>query len=137
MSGGKDFPRVEVAGPAAASPFARLRAQQLQENSASNARIARKNNELGSGKDAAAESIKEHEAAVQFEALLLHQMFQAMWSTVPDDGLLSGSREEGYFRDMFTQGLADSIAKGQGIGIKEVIARELYKSDNKKQGSRE
>ena len=65
-------------------------------------------------------------AAGGFEALLLHQMFQAMWSTVPSGGVLSGSKEEEYFRDMFTQGLADTISQGQGIGIKQVVAREMY-----------
>lgn len=73
-------------------------------------------------------------AASQFEALLLHQMLSEMWKTVPRSqeagyGLLSGSKEEEYFRDLFTEGLSDTLAKGQGIGIKQVIAREMYKKD--------
>lgn len=65
------------------------------------------------------------QAAADFEALLLHQMFQSMWATVPQQGLISGGREEQYFRDMFTEGLARDISQGPGIGIKEVIMREL------------
>lgn len=65
------------------------------------------------------------QAAADFEALLLHQMFQSMWATVPQQGLISGGREEQYFRDMFTDGLARDISQGPGIGIKEVIMREL------------
>lgn len=67
------------------------------------------------------------EAATQFEALLLQQMFKAMWSTVPQGGLLSGSQEEQHYRQMLNQALADEYASGQGIGIKDVIKRELSK----------
>lgn len=65
------------------------------------------------------------EAAGQFEALLLNQMFQAMWKTVPSAGLLSGSNEEECYREMLNEAMADSIASGQGIGIKEVIVRDM------------
>ncbi|RIL10776.1 MAG: hypothetical protein DCC75_03665 [Proteobacteria bacterium] len=72
------------------------------------------------------------EAAEQFEALLLHQMFKSMWSSVPKDSLLGNSREEEYYQDMFTEGLANEVAKGQGIGIKEVIAKDLLRVQSKK-----
>jgi Rod binding domain-containing protein len=72
------------------------------------------------------------DASTQFEALLLQQMMGAMWSTVPKDGLVSGSREEELYRDMLNEAVAKNTAKGQGIGIKEVIARELQKRDGKK-----
>lgn len=68
---------------------------------------------------------KAAEAAQQFEALLLQQMFQSMWSTVPTEGMLNGSREEGLYRDFLIEALADSSASGQGIGIKDVILREF------------
>ena len=68
---------------------------------------------------------KSKEAAQQFEALLLHQMFNAMSANVPKDNLLGGGREDEFARDMYNQALAESIAKGQGIGIKEVLEREL------------
>lgn len=68
-------------------------------------------------------------AAEDFEALMLKQMMNAMWSTVPQGGMLSGSREEEMYRDMLNESVAAEVAKGQGIGIKQVIARELSKEE--------
>jgi len=69
-------------------------------------------------KDAAA-------AAEQFEALLVQEMLKSMWSTVPKEGLLTGSYEEGMYRDMLNEALAKSISEGQGIGIKDVILKDI------------
>jgi Rod binding domain-containing protein len=63
----------------------------------------------------------------QFEALLLKQMINSMWSTVPQEGLLSGSHEEGLYRDMLNEALANSISEGRGIGIKDVILKDIKK----------
>jgi Rod binding domain-containing protein len=64
-------------------------------------------------------------AATQFEALLLQQMFNSMWSTVPKNSLFGGSKEEEYYRDMFNEALAQSVAEGEGIGVKSVIAKDI------------
>lgn len=74
---------------------------------------------------------KSKEAARQFEALLLHQMFNSMSANVPKDSLMGGGREDEFARDMYNQALAESISKGQGIGIKEVLERDLV---NKNKG---
>lgn len=79
------------------------------------------------GRTAPGEEVQAKEAATQFEALLLKQMFQSMWASVPNDGLLSGGREEEYFRDMLNEALAQSVSKGQGIGIRDVVLREMTK----------
>jgi flagellar protein FlgJ len=73
-------------------------------------------------------------AAEQFESMLLSQMMNSMWQTVSTEGTLLGSREEEMYRDMFNQALSESIAKGQGIGIKGVISRELTHDAEKKVG---
>ncbi len=78
-----------------------------------------------SGRRSASEQAELETAATQFESLLLNQMIKSMWTTVPEEGLLSGSREEALYRDMFNQALSDDIAKSQSIGIKDVILREL------------
>lgn len=64
-------------------------------------------------------------AAQQFEALLLQEMLKSMWSTVPKGEMLSGSHEESMYRDMLNEALADSISQGRGIGIKDVILKDL------------
>ena len=72
-------------------------------------------------------------AATQFEALLMQQMFQSMWAGVGQAGMVSGSREEEFYRDMLNQALATDVAERQSIGIKAVIARDIAKLANKDQ----
>ena len=71
-------------------------------------------------------------AAEQFEALLLQEMLKSMWSTVPRDGVISASFEEGMYRDMLNEALAKSISEGQGIGVKDVIFKDIEKLQKKK-----
>ncbi|MCB0311000.1 MAG: rod-binding protein, partial [Bdellovibrionales bacterium] len=73
----------------------------------------------------AAEMQEMEKAATDFEAMLLRQMFQAMWQSVPKGDLLSGSEEEKLYRDMFNEHLADEVAENASIGIKDVILRDL------------
>jgi len=77
------------------------------------------------GADGAAEIEK---AGKQFESLLLHQMMKSMSSGTSENSIL-GSKDEELYRDMFNQSLADSISEGEGIGIKEVITKELKKRE--------
>jgi len=71
------------------------------------------------------------EAAKQFEALLVKQMLDSMWSTVPKGGIVSGSNEESLYRDMFNEALSNSISEGSGIGIKDVILKDFNKINKK------
>jgi flagellar protein FlgJ len=71
-------------------------------------------------------------AAEQFESMLVKQMMDSMWSTVPKDGLLSGSNEESMYRDMLNEALSSSIAQGRGMGIKEVILKDINKLSKSK-----
>lgn len=68
---------------------------------------------------------KLEKAASDFEALLLHQMLKSMWQTVPEPEMLGTGQESQMYRDLFNEALSESISQGQGIGIKEVIARDL------------
>jgi flagellar protein FlgJ len=72
------------------------------------------------------------QAAQQFEALLLQEMLKSMWATVPQGQLLSGSHEESMYRDMLNEAVADSISQGKGIGIKDVILKDLNRLDKKR-----
>lgn len=71
-------------------------------------------------------------AAQQFEGMLVQEMLKSMWSTVPQKGLLSGSYEEGMYRDLFNEALAKSISEGQGMGIKDIILKDLNTLSKKK-----
>ncbi|MDR2337320.1 MAG: rod-binding protein [Deltaproteobacteria bacterium] len=72
---------------------------------------------------------KIKEATNGFEALLLQEMFKSLWSTVETKGWMgeTESNEAKIYRDMLNQALADSIASGKGIGIKDVVKKEFSK----------
>lgn len=77
------------------------------------------------GKSGSQYDEKTLQAAKDFEAMLLQQMFKSMWHTVPKSDLLSGSKEEEIYRDMLNEALAKDVAEKQSIGIKDVIIGEL------------
>jgi flagellar protein FlgJ len=78
------------------------------------------------------EAKKIDEASKNFEALLLHQMLKSMWESVPAGGLFGDTNESQMYRDMFNEALADSISEGQGIGVREVIVRDLRRLEGYK-----
>lgn len=82
---------------------------------------------LSKGKDK--EAIEK--AATEFEGLLLHQMLQSMWSTVPKDSLFGSSNESEIYRDMYNDAVAKEISEKQSIGIKDVVLRELSRAGDK------
>lgn len=74
------------------------------------------------------------QTAMQFEGLLLQQMMQSMWKSIEQstdtqgDGM-TGSREEGLYRDMLNEALSSSVSEGRGIGLREVIEKELRRRE--------
>ncbi len=74
---------------------------------------------------------KAEKASTDFEALLLQQMMAAMWETVPKGEMISNSNEEGMYRDMLNEAVAKEVAKGQGIGIKEVIYEDIIRQEQR------
>ena len=73
----------------------------------------------------ALESAKIENAGEQFESMMLQEMLKSMWSTVPNQGMLSGSHEEEMFRDMLNEAVANTVSHGQGIGIKNVVVKDI------------
>jgi Rod binding domain-containing protein len=80
----------------------------------------------------AGDTKKVDEAARNFEALLLHQMLKSMWESVPAGGLFGDSNEAQMYRDMFNEALADSISEGQGIGVRDMVAKDLKRLEGYK-----
>lgn len=103
---------------------------------------AEQRNQLEKAKSLASKNLKSPEevdkAAGGFEALLLHNMLKAMWETVDSAGLFGeDSNQAEIYRDMLNQAIADSVAEGEGIGVKEFVKKELLKMENEssKEGS--
>lgn len=62
--------------------------------------------------------------ARQFEALFVQMMLKSMRDTVPEGGLFSESGQKMY-QDMLDSQLSVSMSEHQGIGLAEVIAKQL------------
>ncbi|RDH84706.1 MAG: flagellar assembly peptidoglycan hydrolase FlgJ [endosymbiont of Galathealinum brachiosum] len=68
------------------------------------------------------EAIKE--VAKQFESLFVQMMLKSMRETVPENELF-GSKSEKTYQDMYDKQLSMQISNGKGIGLADVIERQL------------
>lgn len=64
------------------------------------------------------------EAAKQFEALFMTMMLKAMRDTLPEDGMFNSSHMRSY-QEMFDQQLALDLSRKSGIGLSDLIAKQL------------
>ena len=65
------------------------------------------------------------EAARQFEALFVQMMLKSM----REAGAILGDSTEGHYRDMFDQQVAMEMTRDKGIGIAEMLVRQLKPGD--------
>lgn len=66
-------------------------------------------------------------ACNQFEQYFVNQLFKEMRSTVKNGGLIPKSQGEKLFEDMLYDEYSKNISKGQGIGIGEMMYKQLSK----------
>lgn len=62
--------------------------------------------------------------AKQFEALFMQQMLKAMRDASPGEDLM-GSEQTDFYRDMFDQQLAVHLSAGKGLGIADLMLRQM------------
>lgn len=67
---------------------------------------------------------KLREAAQGFEAIFLNKLWQEMRATVPKNGYLHSQQEEQYL-SMFDQELSQKLADAGGIGLGEMLYKQL------------
>jgi Rod binding domain-containing protein len=63
-------------------------------------------------------------AAQQFEALLLTQLMSTMRRTIPQ-GMMGSGYDSQVFTSMFDQAMSDQMSRGGGVGLADIIARQL------------
>ncbi len=68
------------------------------------------------------------EAARQFESLFAQQLLKASRSSAGGNDLLGGAEGDVY-RDLYDQQMALHLASGRGLGIAEMIVRQLQAAD--------
>ena len=75
-------------------------------------------------------------AAKQFESVFVQMMLKAMRDTVPEGGLFE-SEQSDFYEGMFDQQISLNIANGKGIGLAEVIERQMSGMQSGAVGTRE
>ncbi len=66
-------------------------------------------------------------AAQQFEQVFLNMMLKSMREATPQDGMMD-SEQTKMFTGMLDQQLAQSMSSGQGVGLADVMVRQLQRS---------
>jgi len=66
-------------------------------------------------------------AARQFEALFTQQLFKSMRAAKVGDDLM-GSEQGSMYQDMFDQQMAQHLSQGRGLGIADLLVRQLQHS---------
>ena len=67
------------------------------------------------------------ETAKQFESLFTTMMLKSMRDASPKDSLF-GSDQQDFYQDMFDQQMAVQLSKGKGLGLADVLVRQLMQS---------
>lgn len=65
--------------------------------------------------------------AKDFEAFFVTQMLEHMFKDVPVDGFFGGGKSEEIWRSMLLQQYGRAIADRGGIGIADMVSREMLK----------
>lgn len=68
------------------------------------------------------------EACQEFEQYFVNQLFKEMRNTVQSGGLIPKSQGEKIFEDMLYEEYSTEISKGRGIGISEMLYKQLSKN---------
>lgn len=66
----------------------------------------------------------------QFESIMTHQLLSAMRSTVPKSELTGGFSSEMY-QSMMDQEIATEVSKKRGLGLADMVHRQLVRLDQK------
>jgi len=70
-------------------------------------------------------------AGEEFEAFFMTQMLEHMFKGIPTDGYFGGGYGEGVYRSVMLQEYGRVLGKAGGIGIGDMVARELMRLQEK------
>lgn len=66
-------------------------------------------------------------AAEDFEAFFLAQMFEHMFADIEPDALFGGGEGEQVYRSLMFQEYGKSVARQGGIGLADMVQKEILK----------
>jgi Rod binding domain-containing protein len=67
----------------------------------------------------------------EFEAFFMSQMLEHMFKGIPTDGYFGGGYGEGVYRSVMLQEYGKVLTKAGGIGIADMVSRELMSMQEK------
>ena len=70
---------------------------------------------------------KLKEAAQQFEAIFIQQMYKEMRKTIPDDGLIQRGNADDIYTQLQDMQAAKITAQQGGIGLADLMMQQLLK----------
>ncbi|HYE83666.1 MAG TPA: rod-binding protein [Clostridia bacterium] len=77
---------------------------------------------------------KLKKACSDLEAVFVNMMFKQMRSTVQKSDLLGGGYAEEMFEDMLFDKYAEEVSRNKGMGLGDILYRQLSKSMKKEGG---
>lgn len=83
------------------------------------------------GKDAPQAALRQ--AATQFEALFMNMLMKNMRDSLPQEDLMSSNATKS-FTSMLDSQLSQKLAAGKGMGLADMMVRQLSKAQSGKQG---
>jgi peptidoglycan hydrolase FlgJ len=66
-------------------------------------------------------------AARQFESLFTQMMLKSMRDATPKDSLF-GSDQQDFYQDMFDSQMANQLSKGKGLGLADMLVKQLMQA---------
>lgn len=75
-------------------------------------------------------------ACKDLESVFVGMMFKQMRSTVIKSDFTDGGMEEDMYEDMLFEKYSEEIAEGKGIGLGEMLYKQLVKTMNKESGAK-
>lgn len=74
---------------------------------------------------------KLKKATVEFESLLLKELFKSSKGKI-SEGMFGGGRAEDFFQDFLNDERAKSMVEGGGIGIAQLLEKEILAIEQKR-----
>lgn len=69
----------------------------------------------------------------EFEALFLSEMLAPVFESIDSDGMFGGGQGEEIYRSLMVQEYGKAIAQGGGVGIADMVQREILKMQENQQ----
>ncbi len=86
-------------------------------------------------KDKDEEKLKK--ACRDLEAVFVNMMFKQMRNTIQKSELMGGGYAEGMYEDMLYEKYAEEASKNKGIGIGDILYKQLSKNMNRESGEKD